>query len=782
MGSRGHHAVASAGRSVARQSPPQEHATSSRDHSSQTKGTAGFLLQLQGANGNRYVQRLIRAAGQVRALSPIRPRLHRQGDACTREHEPDRAIHAAQPEPAVPRADGAPVDEEAMDRRSLDSVEARLTSSKGGGQPLPDDIRTSMESAIGADFSAVKVHADDGAGQMSRDLGARAFTHGTDIYFGANTYRPQTTSGRRLLAHELAHVVQQSGGTGPPHDHAHQTTERITDRSDRRAVQRVPNVTAVNAPAEMPAGQGSRVTLTATAPRGTAIAWGFVGGGNGAAFGAGTGRTNTLTAPAGSTGGVITVQAADAANAADVATANITLVEVQQPTFAFAPAMPAFAPANTMDASVCGNTATAAAVTVPARPPVIWSIVGNRRGATINPATGVIVPSATETGNIRIRATDSVLAAARNEQTLTIQAHPTGITRTSILTFPLPAASGGPYGAIYTHTFASSGGNIANVMVTEQVFSGNNPFLFGGLPVLPGALNAPAGALQDLIGSPAGVINVNNFLPSPPNPGLPQLFDTPQILYWRSDQCSPAPAAPPAAGPADHWVPFVNVPIKANLFARRGNFFFQTSDNGVSTAPEPYIGPALAAGPPPVGSVCPAGESLSNITFSPASIAADASPLTTTAGTVVVRPGGSLVTWSFPGPTFGATIVAQGNPALFGAGNIAGRVRARAALTATPACFAEGWLRMEEVEIGPAIRFRPASVRAGATTRATVPTKPGARVVLWSIQGPALGAVIARNPDNSATVTAGAQVGRITIRATDQRDATRFTEASLVIN
>jgi len=88
---------------------------------------------------------------------------------------------------------------------------------------------------------------------------------------------------------------------------------------------------------------------------------------------------------------------------------------------------------------------------------------------------------------------------------------------------------------------------------------------------------------------------------------------------------------------------------------------------------------------------------------------------------------------------------------------------------------------MEEVKVGPAISFRPASVRHGGTTRASVSTAPGARVVQWSIQGPNLGAVIVRNPDNSATITAGAQVGRITVRATDDRDAARFAEASLVI-
>ncbi|MCZ7406259.1 MAG: DUF4157 domain-containing protein [Candidatus Methanoperedens sp.] len=671
-------------------------------------------------------------------------------------------------------------DEETNDRKVADSVESRLTSSKGGGDSLPENLRKDMESAFSADFSGVKVHTDQSAVQMNQDLGARAFTHKNNIYFNANNYNPYTSSGKNLLAHELTHVVQQSGGELQQKAHAYRGTRNINQISKKDILQLAPKVTALNGPAEMPAGRGSRVTLRATAAGGTAIAWSFAGANRGATLGGGTGRTNTLTAPAGSTGGAITVQAADAANAADVATLNLTLVEIQQPTFVFAPLMPAFAPANTMDASVCNNNATAAAVTAPAGRPVTWSIIGNRLGATINPATGVIIPSATQTGDIRIRATDNALREARNEQTLTVQAHPTGISRTRIVPggFPLP----NPYGALYTHTFLSSGGNIANIMVTERVFSGNNPFLFGGLPVLPGVLNAPAGVLQDLIGSPSGMININNFLPSPPRPGLPQLLDTPQILYWRCDQCSPAAAAPPVAAPGDHWVPFANVPIKGNLLKRGANFFFQTSDNGVTTPLEPYIGPALAAVAAPAASVCGAGEGLSNVRFSPGTIAADGSALTTTAATVRVRPGGNLVTWSFPGPNFGANIVAQGNPGLFSAGNIAGQVRVRAAMTATPGCFAEGWLRMQQVVIGPAIKFSPGTVRTGRATRATVSTKPGSRIVTWSIVPPAaLGAAIVGNPDNSATITAGAQVGRITVRATDQRDATRFAEASLVI-
>ena len=759
----------------------------------------GHLLRLErqlnlGAVNDRYEQEAERLAGRVSrkpAASSAPMLAQAKCDACSREEalvERESASVQRKASMETPKA-ALSRDEDAIDREMADSVESRLAQSKGGGESLSQSLRSQMETAFGADFSPVRVHTNQNAVQMSRDLGAKAFTHGSDIYFNANRYSPATTFGKELLAHELTHVLQQSGAAVRPPGGNGGTkgngAAEVSQVSKKDLLQLAPNVTALNGPAEMAADLGKRAGLTATAARGTVIDWSFQGANNGAVLGGGTGRTNTLTAPAGSTGGAITVRAADHANAAaDFVDLNINLVQVQQPTFAFAPAMPAFAPANTMDSSVCNNTATAAAVTAPAARPLTWSIVGNGLGATIGPATGAVIPSATQTGNIRVRATDNAVRDARNEQALTIQGHPTGINTTSIVAggFPMPAARGGPYGAIYTHAFKGSGGNIANVMVTERVFCGNGPFACGGLPVVPGNLNAPAGVLQDIIGTPSGLINANNFLPSPPNPGLPQVMDTPQILYWRSDQCSVGPAAPPVAAPADHWVPFVNVPIKATLLRRGGNLFFQTSDNGVSTPLEPYVGVALAAPGAPAASACGAGERLSNMTFSPGTVGADGSPLSTLAATVQVRPGGNQLTWSFPGPNFGANIVAQGNPALFSAGTIAGQVRVRAALTATPGCFTEGWLKMQEVEIGPSIRFSPGTVRAGATTRATVSTTPGARIVVWSITGPALGTAIAANPDNSATITAGAAVGRITIRATDQRDATRFAEASLVIS
>jgi hypothetical protein len=82
------------------------------------------------------------------------------------------------------------------------------------GRPLDAETRAYMEPRLGHDFSKVRVHADDRAAESARSVGARAYTVGNAVVFNSGQYAPQTPSGLRLLAHELAHVVQQQGGAG----------------------------------------------------------------------------------------------------------------------------------------------------------------------------------------------------------------------------------------------------------------------------------------------------------------------------------------------------------------------------------------------------------------------------------------------------------------------------------------------------------------------------------------------------------------------------------------
>jgi hypothetical protein len=90
-----------------------------------------------------------------------------------------------------------------------------------GGQPLDPAVRADMQHRMGADFSGVRVHSDAQADSSARSVGARAYTFGDHVVSGEGAYAPSTPSGRMLLAHEFAHVIQQRrGGVSPPMDPA----------------------------------------------------------------------------------------------------------------------------------------------------------------------------------------------------------------------------------------------------------------------------------------------------------------------------------------------------------------------------------------------------------------------------------------------------------------------------------------------------------------------------------------------------------------------------------
>jgi len=82
----------------------------------------------------------------------------------------------------------------------------------GGGAPLDKDTRGFMESRLGADFSDVRVHTDAKASDSARSVQAYAYTVGNDVVFQSGKYEPESDSGKRTLAHELTHVVQQRSG------------------------------------------------------------------------------------------------------------------------------------------------------------------------------------------------------------------------------------------------------------------------------------------------------------------------------------------------------------------------------------------------------------------------------------------------------------------------------------------------------------------------------------------------------------------------------------------
>ena len=123
------------------------------------------------------------------------------------------------PEPQVQRQAEVEEEEEPLqtkrDMNTTPEVTKNLTSQihtiQNSGQPLSKSERSYFEPRFGVDFSQVRLHSDVQAAESARTLNAKAYTLGHDVVFGTEQDTPGTGEGRRLMAHELTHVVQQSG-------------------------------------------------------------------------------------------------------------------------------------------------------------------------------------------------------------------------------------------------------------------------------------------------------------------------------------------------------------------------------------------------------------------------------------------------------------------------------------------------------------------------------------------------------------------------------------------
>ncbi len=138
------------------------------------------------------------------------------------EHEADRVadrVMAAE-WPVRPVQVAAPVQRRAVAGAGGQSLGAGFTSglaAAGPGRPLAASARAFLEPRFGQDLGRVRVHDDGHAATLARSIGARAFAHRSDVFMAAGEHAPDTAPGRRLLAHEIAHVLQQGGsGTGTP--------------------------------------------------------------------------------------------------------------------------------------------------------------------------------------------------------------------------------------------------------------------------------------------------------------------------------------------------------------------------------------------------------------------------------------------------------------------------------------------------------------------------------------------------------------------------------------
>jgi Zn-dependent peptidase ImmA (M78 family) len=97
---------------------------------------------------------------------------------------------------------------------AANNISNDIESTRGKGSPMDGNTKNFMESRFGTGFSDVRIHANEDSKRLSRSLNAQAFTLGRDIYFNENKYDPASADGKRLLAHELTHCVQQSGKVG----------------------------------------------------------------------------------------------------------------------------------------------------------------------------------------------------------------------------------------------------------------------------------------------------------------------------------------------------------------------------------------------------------------------------------------------------------------------------------------------------------------------------------------------------------------------------------------
>lgn len=225
-------------------------AKSHRPHRLERKQQPGLssqgrsLLQLQRTYGNRTVRRLIeeriqpkltvgrpddkyereadRVAKQVMRMPELATspptagreaapagRIQRMCSRCQQRFKQGKPLNCAECEEKIRRKEVSP-NPLAMD----DGLKQKIQAAQRGGELLPESVRSFFEPRFGLDFGDVRVHTGRQANEAARSMNAEAFTLGQDVVFRSGAYRPGTTAGKQLLAHELTHVVQQTSSPG----------------------------------------------------------------------------------------------------------------------------------------------------------------------------------------------------------------------------------------------------------------------------------------------------------------------------------------------------------------------------------------------------------------------------------------------------------------------------------------------------------------------------------------------------------------------------------------
>jgi Domain of unknown function (DUF4157) len=285
-----------------KQNPPQMRASSLPARSNTATPArhhrADLILHLQRAIGNQALQRMLQTnAGELEVGSsatasprldhdvsriPIyppttkaiqaKPALNQPGDDYEQEadHISKQVSHISEPKLQRACACGGGC-AECQTEQSVQQLGRMQTKGDGSsdlgqtlvpstvhevlaspGQPLHAATRTALEGQFGHDFARVQIHADERAAAAADVLRAHAFTVGEHVAFAEGRYAPSTQAGRQLLAHELAHVVQQAPGRAAPHASGAQA-EREADAAAAAPRRRVPLSTRVTAVHRQPA-------------------------------------------------------------------------------------------------------------------------------------------------------------------------------------------------------------------------------------------------------------------------------------------------------------------------------------------------------------------------------------------------------------------------------------------------------------------------------------------------------------------------------------------------
>lgn len=171
-----------------------------------------YIMYLQRTIGNQAVGKLFRSGYLQKKLNigPANDKYEQEAD-----HIADQVVSRDEP---ISDSQQTGAISNTLSRKPLVNkitpIQKKPITSENSGKPLTPNQRSFFEPRFGTNFANVRLHTDTNAAHLARLVSARAFTTGGNIYFGRGEYSPNTMQGKRLMAHELTHTVQQTGKSG----------------------------------------------------------------------------------------------------------------------------------------------------------------------------------------------------------------------------------------------------------------------------------------------------------------------------------------------------------------------------------------------------------------------------------------------------------------------------------------------------------------------------------------------------------------------------------------